>query len=118
VRAFAYLTATVLIVIGVGVGIGVIAEPNGQVGPMGVVTGRVWACEGMFPPHPVMVNVNVTRGDVVVASAELVSGHRYRFRLSPGRYTLSSPPGGSERTVEVRVAARHVNHADIYNACK
>lgn len=83
----------------------------------GILTGVVWACQGVVTPHPPIVTVYVYRAKALVTSSHLRSGSRYRFALPPGKYTVTSPPNLPARTLEVTVTAGKTTQATIFNSC-
>jgi len=84
----------------------------------GVLTGVVWACQGIVSPRPPIVTVYVYRAKALVTSNHLRSGTRYRFALPPGQYTVTSPPSSPARTLKVTVTAGKTTQATIINMCK
>jgi hypothetical protein len=83
----------------------------------GVLTGIARACSGLA--YVPTANLQVYRGDVLVAAKRVPDNTTYRFVLSPGRYYITNT-GTSQRPLghSVSVSAGDTTHTNVPNDCE
>jgi hypothetical protein len=82
----------------------------------GVLTGTAYACSG--PAYVATANLQVYRGNVLVATRRVPNGSTYRFVLPPGRYYITNT-GNLESGLgrSATVVAADTSHVDVPDLC-